>query len=146
MSFPGLYSEEPEIFESPLKTAYRNKMEYTFADMYKDSPIMLGMHKKNRFYEVVDTKECNLVHRDFEIIRNAIIDFVREKNLPFVKKRNHEGLLRHLIIRYALTTGEIMVNIVTTTQSEFDKKSFVDMLLGMKFEWKIKSIVHTEND
>ena len=101
---------------------------------------------KNRFYEVVDTKECNLVHRDFEIIRNGIIDFVREKNLPFVKKRNHEGLLRHLIIRYALTTGEIMVNIVTTTQSEFDKKSFVDMLLGMKFEWKIKSIVHTEND
>lgn len=77
--FQDVYSEEPEIFESPLKTAYRNKMEYTFADMYKDSPIMLGMHKKNRFYEVVDTKECNLVHSDFEIIRNAIIDFVREK-------------------------------------------------------------------
>ena len=70
--FEDVYSEEPEIFESPLKTAYRNKMEYTFADMYKDSPIMLGMHKKNRFYEVVDTKECNLVHSDFEIIRNAI--------------------------------------------------------------------------
>ena len=144
--FQDVYSEEPEIFESPLKTAYRNKMEYTFADMYKDSPIMLGMHKKNRFYEVVDTKECNLVHSDFEIIRNAIIDFVREKNLPFVKKRTHEGLLRHLIIRYALTTGEIMVNIVTTTQSEFDKNSFVDMLLGLKLEGNIKSIVHTEND
>ena len=144
--FEDVYSEEPEIFESPLKTAYRNKMEYTFADMYKDSPIMLGMHKKNRFYEVVDTKECNLVHRDFEIIRNSIIDFVREKNLPFVKKRTHEGLLRHLIIRYALTTGEIMLNIVTTTQSEFDKKSFVDMLLGLKLEGNIKSIVHTEND
>ncbi len=38
------------------------------------------LHKKNRFYDVVDTKECNLVHRDFEIIRNGIIDFVREKN------------------------------------------------------------------
>ena len=42
MSFPGLYSEEPEIFESQLKTAYRNKMEYTFADMYKDSPKSIG--------------------------------------------------------------------------------------------------------
>ena len=42
MSFPGLYSEESEIFESPLKTAYRNKMEYTFADMYKDSPKSIG--------------------------------------------------------------------------------------------------------
>ena len=144
--FEDIYSEEVEIFESPLKSAYRNKMEYTFADMYKDSPIMLGMHKKNRFYEVVDTKECNLVHRDFEVIRNAIVDFAREKELPFVKKRNHEGLLRHLIIRYALTTGEIMVNIVTTTQSKFDSKSFVDMLLDLKLEGKIKSIVHTEND
>ena len=27
--FEDVYSEEPEIFESPLKTAYRNKMEYT---------------------------------------------------------------------------------------------------------------------
>ena len=44
--FEDVYSEKPEIFESPLKSAYRNKMEYTFADMYKDSPIMLGMHKK----------------------------------------------------------------------------------------------------
>lgn len=39
-----------------------------------------------------------------------------------------------------------MVNIVTTTQSEFDKNSFVDMLLGLKLEGNIKSIVHTEND
>lgn len=39
-----------------------------------------------------------------------------------------------------------MVNIVTTTQSEFDKKSFVDMLLDLKLEGNIKSIVHTEND
>lgn len=58
--FSDIYDGEIQIFESPLKSAYRNKMEYTFADMYKDSPIMLGMHKKNRFYEVVDTKECNL--------------------------------------------------------------------------------------
>ena len=73
--FSDIYTDDIEIFQSPKIKAYRNKMEYTFADMYKDSPIMLGLHKKNRFYEVVDTKECNLVHEDFEIIRNAVIKY-----------------------------------------------------------------------
>lgn len=144
--YEDIYNGDIQIFQSPLTNAYRNKMEYTFSDTYKDSPIMLGMHKKNRFYEVVDTKECNLVHKDFEIIRNEVIEFARKNNLSFLKKRTHEGLLRHLIIRYALTTKEIMVNIVTTTQSEFDKKNFVDTLLDLKLEGNIKSIVHTEND
>lgn len=144
--FSDIYDGEIQIFESPLKSAYRNKMEYTFADMYKDSPIMLGMHKKNRFYEVVDTKECNLVHSDYEIIRNAVINYARDNNLSFLKKRNHEGLLRHLIIRYALTTKEIMVNIVTTTKENFDIESFVKMLLDLKVEGTIKSVIHTEND
>lgn len=144
--YNDIYSGDIEIFQSPLTNYYRNKMEYTFSDMYKDSPIMLGMHKKNRFYEVVDTKDCNLVHKDYEIIRNAVIDYARENELPFVKKRTHEGLLRHLIIRYALTTGEIMVNIVTTTQQNFDSESFVKMLLELNLEGKIKSIIHTEND
>ena len=144
--FSDIYTDDIEIFQSPKIKAYRNKMEYTFADMYKDSPIMLGLHKKNRFYEVVDTKECNLVHEDFEIIRNAVIKYARENNLSYLKKKNHEGLLRHLIIRYALTTGEIMVNIVTTTQESLEKNSFIQMLLSLKLEGKIKSIVHTENN
>lgn len=144
--YAGIFDEDIEIFQSPLKSGYRNKMEYTFADSFKGSPLMLGMHKKNRFYEVVDTKECNLVHEDFEIIRNAVVNFARENNLDFVKKRNHEGLLRHLIVRYALTTGEIMVNIVTTTQEEFDAEGFTEMLLDLKLEGEIKSIIHTEND
>lgn len=144
--FNDIYDKEIEIFQSPLKKAYRNKMEYTFSDTYKDSPVMLGMHKKNRFYEVVDTVECNLVHKDFEIIRNAVIDFVREHKLTFLKKRTHKGLLRHLIIRYALTTGQIMVNIVTTTQEEFNTTEFVKMLNSLTLEGNIKSIIHTQND
>lgn len=144
--YEDIYDKEIEIFQSPLKNFYRNKMEYTFSDTYKDSPIMLGMHKKNRFYEVVDTKNCNLVHRDFEIIRNKVINFARENKLSFFKKRIHEGLLRHLIVRYALTTGEIMVNIVTTTKEFFDKDLFVKTILNLKLEGKIKTIVHTENN
>ena len=34
---------------SPSQYAYRNKMEFTFGDEYKDGPLSLGMHKVGRF-------------------------------------------------------------------------------------------------
>lgn len=54
---------------SPLVHGYRNKMEYTFGDEEKDGPLALGLHMKGRFYEVVNTDECNIVDEDFTSIR-----------------------------------------------------------------------------
>ncbi|MBP3543498.1 MAG: 23S rRNA (uracil-5-)-methyltransferase RumA, partial [Lachnospiraceae bacterium] len=36
---------------SPKAWGYRNKMEFSFGDEYKDGPLALGMHKKGSFYD-----------------------------------------------------------------------------------------------
>ncbi|MBQ7447646.1 MAG: 23S rRNA (uracil-5-)-methyltransferase RumA, partial [Eubacterium sp.] len=41
-----------EIKESPRQFGYRNKMEYTFGDEYKDGPLSVGMHKRGAFYDI----------------------------------------------------------------------------------------------
>lgn len=135
------------IEPSPEIIGYRNKMEYSFGDEEKDGPLALGLHMKNRFYEVVNTYDCNIVNEDFTSIREATRKFFDTRNLPFYNKRSHIGLLRHLVIRRAHSTGEILVNLVTSSQIEFDKEAYVDSLLNINIlEGNITGILHTTND
>lgn len=135
------------IESSPEIIGYRNKMEYSFGDEEKDGPLALGLHMKNRFYEVVNTYDCNIVNKDFTSIREATRKFFDTRNLPFYNKRSHIGLLRHLVIRRAHSTGEILVNLVTSSQIDFDKEAYVDSLLNINIlEGNITGILHTTND
>ena len=135
------------IERSPRIEGYRNKMEYTFGDSEKGGPLVLGLHKRGRFYEVVDSDACNIADGDFTQIRKSTMEYFRELSTPFYNKRKHEGLLRHLVIRKALSTGEILINLVTTSQSSIDTDNFVKMLLGLEgLEGRITGILHTIND
>lgn len=134
------------IEASPIVEGYRNKMEYTFGDEVKDGPLVLGLHKKGSFYSIVDSDGCNLVDSDFTNIRKAVMNYFRELGTSFYKKKSHEGFLRHLVIRKALSTGEILVNLVSSSQGELDKEGFVNILLELKLKGKVVGILHTIND
>ena len=47
---------------SPKEFGYRNKMEFSFGDEYKDGPLSLGLHKKGSTYDVLTAADCKLVH------------------------------------------------------------------------------------
>ncbi|WP_101772288.1 23S rRNA (uracil(1939)-C(5))-methyltransferase RlmD [Peptostreptococcus faecalis] len=131
---------------SPSSTKYRNKMEFTFGDEFKDGPLSLGMHKVGRFIDIVTVDDCRLIDSDFIEIMNKTRDFFEEKEIPYYRSFNHEGYLRHLVVRKGENTGEIMVNIVTSSQIEFDMNQYAEMLLRLNLENKIVSILHTIND
>ena len=136
-----------EIVPSPNIVAYRNKMEYSFGDEVKDGPLALGLHVKGNFYSIVNTDDCNIVHEDFTIIREKVRSYFERLGLPFYHKRTHEGLLRHLVIRRASTSGQILVNLVTSSQTELNKKDFKKELLNIKdLQGTITGVIHTIND
>jgi 23S rRNA (uracil1939-C5)-methyltransferase len=124
-------------------TSYRNKMEYTFGDEYKGSPIALGLHKKNKFYEIENTTDCQIVHEDFNKIRYFTRDYFEDE--AFYNRRTHEGTMRHLVIRRT-NYGEILINLVTVKDHGLDLEGYVDGLLKLDLEAKIVGITHTSND
>ena len=135
------------IEKSPNEFAYRNKMEYTFGDEEKGGPIVLGLHKKGRFYEMADTDGCDLVDSDFTDIRKAVMYYFREKGSLFYNRKRHGGFLRHLVVRKAHSTGQIMVNLVTTSQDTLYEEEFKGLLLGLEsLKGEITGILHTIND
>lgn len=142
-------SFDVSINRSPLTKAFRNKMEYTFGDSQKDGPLVLGLHRQGKFYELVDTLGCNIVDSDFEIIRRFVQEYFRRKNAHFYHRTNRSGLLRHLIVRKAMHTGELMVVLVTTSDQAFDeikKDLFAQALLKADTKGDIVSIYHVTND
>ena len=64
----------------------------------------------------------------------------------YYHKMTHEGWLRHLLLRRAETTGEILVNLVTTSQREYDLTPLVDQIRALPLEGTIVGILHIIND
>lgn len=135
-----------DIVPSPEILGYRNKMEFSFGDEYKDGPLALGMHQRGRFYEIVTTNDCQIADYDFRTILCKILEYFQGNNLSFYHKKTHKGFLRHLVIRKAKKTGEILVNLVTSSQNILEKEKLVEILMTIELEGKIKGILHTTND
>ena len=139
------------IHGSPKKSEYRNKMEFSFGDEYKDGPLALGMHKRGSFYDLVTVSDCQIVDEDFRTILKATLDYFSKNNIPYFHRASHKGYLRHLLVRKATKTGEIIVDLVTTTQTEgFDEEEllagFRYALLTRHYDGRFKGVLHTKND
>lgn len=149
------------IKSSPRSKAYRNKMEFSFGDEYKDGPLALGMHKRGSFYDIVNVPACQIVDEDFRTVLETTLSYFKEKEVSYYHKLRHTGYLRHLLVRKAVKTGEILVDLVTTTQvsgkdiqdaqsadvtEEQLLEGWKNALLVRHYLGKMTGILHTKND
>ncbi|GIM30451.1 23S rRNA (uracil-5-)-methyltransferase RumA [Clostridium polyendosporum] len=134
------------IETSPIEWEYRNKMEFTFGDMEKGGDLSLGMHMKGKSFGIITVNECDLVDEDFRKILNLTVDYFGEKNIPYYRIMAREGYLRNLIVRKTKKTEEIMINLVTTTQLDFDLTEWTELIKRESYKGVIKGILHTENN
>ncbi len=134
------------IKRSPEEFGYRNKMEFSFGDEYKEGPLSLGLHKKGSTYDVLTAADCRLVHEDMNRILVCVLEYFQRRNVSYYRKMQHTGYLRHLLVRRGGATGEILINLVTTTQEEHDLGPLVQELLDLKLEGSVAGILHILND
>ncbi len=131
---------------SPQAKEYRNKMEYTFGDEMKDGPLTLGLHKKGKHIDILTVDGCFLVDNDFITILTSTVEYFNDKKVPYYRTMSHKGYLRNLVVRKGINTNELMVNIVTSSQEDFDMNDYKDMLLKLNLKADLVSILHTIND
>jgi 23S rRNA (uracil-5-)-methyltransferase RumA len=144
-------------------------MEFSFGDEYRDGPLALGMHKRGSFYDVVNVPECRIVDDDFRKILILTLKYFKDRNITYFHKIRHTGYLRHLLVRKAANTGEILIDLVTTTQcsnckvdfrqgeavhtyenSSIDEDELLEnwknILVNATYVGQLKGILHTYND
>ena len=150
---------------SPKVYEYRNKMEFSFGDEYKGGPMVLGLHKKNSMFDLVSAADCALVHEDVRKILKAVLEAARKSGLDFYHRMSGEGFFRHLLVRRAERTGDILVDLIhksvngtgytketdigeeqRSTKVESLYSEIVSRLTGLELEGRIVGILHTAND
>ena len=140
------------IKASPVAGGYRNKMEFSFGDEWKGGPLALGMHRRGSFYDIVNTPECRIVHPDFCRILSATLEYFSDRGVGYYKKLKRTGYLRHLLVRRAVKTGEILAALVTSGQTEElaaeDEllKGWEQALLALPLAGRFAGILHIRND
>ena len=153
--------ELPEI--SPIlgseKTEfYRNKLEFTFSDkrwlteeevkaeVQYDQMNAVGFHIPGAFDKVLAIEKCWLQDDISNQIRNTIRDYAYEHGLAFYNIRNHEGLLRNLMIRTS-STGELMVLLQVRVSSDKDLEETKELLAHVADKFpQITSLLYVVNN
>lgn len=121
----------PDVVVHPAMGAedlyyYRNKMEFSFSAGRWLTPaeissgedfntsFALGLHVPGNFAKVLDLTECHLQSDWSASFVNAVRAFCLDNDWTAWHPRKHTGYLRHLVVRQASNTDEIMVNLVTS--------------------------------
>ena len=128
------------IKASPKPWGYRNKMEYSFGDEYKDGPLALGMHRKGSFYDIVTTDDCRLVDEDYNIVLSEVLSHFSELGTSYYRKLSHTGLLRHLLVRRAESSKEMLIALVTASGEQKDKENVSQRHELLKSELRLEEL------
>ncbi|MBS3811404.1 MAG: 23S rRNA (uracil(1939)-C(5))-methyltransferase RlmD [Halanaerobiales bacterium] len=135
-----------QIIESPQIYEYRNHMELSFGDLEIDGKLQLGLHPRGKQYDVVTIDSCYIIDQDFRKIIKKTVDYFRKTELKKYHVKLKKGYLRNLKIRKGHNTNEILINLVTTSQSDVDLRSYIDMMKELDYKGNLVGLIHTVND
>ena len=120
---------EPRAHASPDIWFYRNKMEFSFGDVYPPQAagptVKLGLKPKGRWYEILDLQECFLMSPETPILLAGIRAWAEKEKLAPYNGHKKTGFLRHLVLREAKSSGERMV-VLVTSPGELPEASFLE--------------------
>ncbi len=121
---------------------YRNKMEFTFSPEGS-----LGLHEQGNFRKIISLETCLIAGEKMVEGAMEVAQWAKDHQLPGYNKDQHEGLLRHLMVRQSFATGEIMLALFATEAPEGNLKNASDDLVKRieeKFP-EVKSLLWLEN-
>lgn len=122
------------IHPSPDIWYYRNKMEFSFQDIFPAPPLgedylLLGLKRKNRWDKVMNLQECHLLSPEAPKLLDAVHAWALKQNLEPYNLHKQQGFLRHLVVREGKNTKDRLVLLVTNP-GKLPGKSFVDAVLS----------------
>jgi 23S rRNA (uracil1939-C5)-methyltransferase len=105
--------------------AYRNKAQFPLAQ--RGSRVVAGFFAP-RSHRVVEIKECPLQHPRANQALAALLAAANELKIPAYDEATGSGFLRHLLVRVAVRTGELMLVLVSKDRDVPQLKRLVEKL------------------
>jgi 23S rRNA (uracil1939-C5)-methyltransferase len=138
----GVKVERPEILPAPELAAYRNKMEYAFADRGTGKDALVLGFKRRGGRETLDVESCPLQSREAGLALGAVRSWSRAGG--FSAWKDGRGALRYLVLRepeYRLPGAQLCAELICGDSPPGGKA--LDFLQGMLAELKVSSLLIT---
>jgi 23S rRNA (uracil1939-C5)-methyltransferase len=119
-----------KIIPSPQIFHYRNKLEMSFGftsmrveekagkRVYFDENPTIGFHQPGQWSTVLPITECHLYDEQIGVLLNDVRRFLEQTKLPVYNPKIHRGLLRNLLLRRGVHTGEHMICFVVNARKK----------------------------
>ena len=107
---------------------YRNKAQFPVG-RNKEGKLVAGFYA-GRTHNIVENTNCAIQHPCNREIVETVLDFIKEYGLTVYDEREHTGLVRHILTRVGVNTGEVMVCLVVNGEMIPNSKAFVEKLLA----------------
>ncbi|MBP3633572.1 MAG: 23S rRNA (uracil(1939)-C(5))-methyltransferase RlmD [Oscillospiraceae bacterium] len=114
------------ITGAPSVTGYRNKAQY---------PVGLVKGKaeagffKNRTHQVVPVRACAIQGEQADAARQIVVDWMQENHVTVYDEKSGKGLMRHIYVRTAAVTKQVLVCLVVNGDGIPKEKQLVEKLL-----------------
>lgn len=118
---------------------YRNKMDFTFGSrrwVALDEPpgveagFALGLHPREQHSKVLSIESCPIQFEAGDGILRDARRLALEQGLSAWDVKAHSGLLRHLVLRTSRATGEVLVQLTTSSAAPELVEPYVRALLA----------------
>lgn len=118
------------IIPSPQVFHYRNKLEMSFGyenmrfeerngkRIYFDENPAIGFHQSGNWQTVLPITECHLYDEQIGLLLQDVNRFMKDTGLPVYNPKTHKGMLRTLLLRRGVQTGEHMIGFVVKARKK----------------------------
>jgi 23S rRNA (uracil1939-C5)-methyltransferase len=137
----GIDVREPD--PAVERFGYRNKMEYS-ASRGPDGGIDLGFHVRGRWDEVIDVEWCMFATPLGNRVRETVRAWAEGEGMRPYDQRAQEGVLRHVVVREGVATGQVLVTVVTAPGAEAAVERLAAPLAAAHPE--LVGLLHAVND
>jgi 23S rRNA (uracil1939-C5)-methyltransferase len=121
----GHINIEPEpIIGCNKINRYRNKAQYPVA---YDNKLLIGFYAQGS-HRIISCKSCLLQPKSFENLLNVFEQWIINNNITIYDEDTGKGILRHIYIRQAEATGEMMVCAVINGDDIPKRQSFIEYI------------------
>ncbi|MBT2688878.1 23S rRNA (uracil(1939)-C(5))-methyltransferase RlmD [Bacillus sp. ISL-47] len=119
---------------------YRNKAQVPIGE--QEGGLIGGFYQQ-RTHQIIDMKECLIQQEKNDEVVQKVKEICGRYGVRAYDEGRHKGELRHVMTRYGLVTGEVMIVLVTRTNELPHKQKIVEEIVGSV--QGVKSVVHNVN-
>ena len=124
--------------ENPWR--YRNKAQVPIGE---NEGGLIGGFYQQRSHQIIDMKACIIQQERNDEVVKKVKEICNINGVRAYNEQKHKGELRHIMARYGLKSGEVMVVLVTRTNELTGKKKIIEEIA--KRIPGVKSIVQNIN-